>query len=203
MLILISQLYSSTIVTSTPIALFILFLTYFHLIFILFLTYFHLISYLFSSYFHLISILFQSYKITTQLRVEFQSMDRGHQGVVSLKEMEHAVEQALVSTHNSCHSMWFSCMLFLCFVIFQLVLFSIISYFCSLSRAVSDCNVTTLYLQLIYTVRAISLSQALTQDWIWIFRMHLNQFVWNTGGKQLLMWFARVSTAHQIYVRLD
>ena len=26
-------------------------------------------------------------------------MDRGHQGVVSLKEMEHAVEQALVSTY--------------------------------------------------------------------------------------------------------
>ena len=93
-------------------------------------------------------------------------MDRGHQGVVSLKEMEHAVEQALVSTHNSCHSMRFSCMLFFYLVIFQRVLFSIISYLCSLSGVVSDCNVTTLYLQLFHTVHAIRLSQALTQDWI-------------------------------------
>ena len=144
-------------------------------------------------------------------------MDRGHQGVVSLKEMEHAVEQALVSTYapwlyiEIILSATFYIIIsdtivrrsFVWFVVFQRVLFNITSHHILRYMAHSDVTVRALYLPLFPSVRAISLSQVLTQDWIWTLLLHLNRFVWNIRGRQLLMRYARVFTVHRIYVHPD
>ena len=79
-----------------------------------------------------------------QLRIEFQSMDRGHQGVVTLKEMEQAVEHALVRRSIIKTVNTFCCVL-LCSVVscsallYCIVLHSIVLYCIALYCIVLHC----------------------------------------------------------------
>ena len=89
--------------------------------------FFKLFSFLFSFYFILLCLfltlsfhLFLSFILSPQLRVEFQSMDRGHQGVTTMKEMEDAVENALVRVRAVLHLQiifsYFFCLGVTCFL---------------------------------------------------------------------------------------
>ena len=116
------------------------------------------------SFFYIIPI------FSFQLRIEFQSMDRGHQGVVTLKEMEQAVEHALVrrsiiKTVNTfccvllCHVL-LCCIVLYCIVLYCIVLHCIvlccIVFYCIVLYCIVLCCIvlycTVLYCIILYCI---------------------------------------------------